>query len=377
MYELAQALVPELAVLDFDAIEFYVGNAKQAAYYYRHAFGFDVVAFKGPETGCRNQASYYLKQGGVEVVLSAGLEMESPIVQHVKKHGDGVKEIRFRSDNVTQAYEQAIQRGAISVYEPIRLEDEHGYVEKSAIQTYGDTIHVFVDRSQYNGIFEPGYQACQSTFGHTGHVGLKRIDHIVGNVYEDDLDRWVDFYRSVFGFKVLCEFTEDEICTENTALASKVVANESLSIRMPINVPAQNAQAKGRSQIKEYLDYYHSEGAQHIAISTDDVVSAVRQLRDNGLGFIYVPQTYFEDAEKRIGPLPIEQTWADLAEQGILVDAERNGYLLQLFTQPQEDLPTFFFEIIQRVGGAVGFGHGNFKALFEAIERDQALRGNL
>jgi 4-hydroxyphenylpyruvate dioxygenase len=377
MYELGQPLQPELPITDFDAIEFYVGNAKQAAYYYRHALGFDVVGYRGPETGCREQASYYLRQGNVEFVLSAGLTQDSPIVQHVKRHGDGVREIRFKCTNVIEAFNTALERGATPVYAPKALEDKDGVVHKAAIQTYGDTIHVFVDRRDYQGVFEPGYEACQSSFGKTPPVGLNRVDHIVGNVYAGALDRWVDFYRNVFGFRVLCEFSEDDIKTDNTALASKVVANQSLSIRMPINVPAEG---KGRSQIKEYLDYYHSEGAQHIAIACDDVVSSVRQMRENGLGFIYVPQTYFEASKARIGSpeeLVAAQSWEDLAEQGILVDAEREGYLLQLFTQPQEDLPTFFFEFIQRVGGAVGFGHGNFQALFEAIEREQALRGNL
>ncbi len=364
----ASTSVTELPVLDFDRMEFYVGNARQAAYFYNKCFGFDIVAYRGPETGSPDVSSYVLKQNDITFVLSAALTPDHPIADHVRRHGDGIKDIGFRASNVEAALQQAEQRGAKVVHAKASLEDDFGRVEKATIATYGDTTHTFINREGYQGIFEPGFQAFHLP---AATAGLKRVDHIVGNVPKGKMTNWVQYYESVFGFYVLRHFDEKDISTQYSALVSKVMANRSGTVKLPINEPAEGLR---KSQIQEYLDFYTSAGVQHMAIATDDILTTVRQLRENGVGLMTVPDSYYEEARVRVGQIdePIEE----LAKLGILVDRDESGYLLQIFTQPLQDRPTFFFEIIQR-HGAEGFGKGNFKALFEAIERDQALRGNL
>jgi 4-hydroxyphenylpyruvate dioxygenase len=360
--------VPELPVQDFQTVEFYVGNAKQAAYFYNKLFGFDIVAYRGPETGFPEAASYVLKQNSIQFVLTTGLSPDHPASMHAQRHGDGIKDLSFKSNNVKAAYTQAVERGATSVMIPTLFKDEFGVVEKATIATYGETTHTFVDRSQYNGIFEPGFTERKVL---AEPVGLQRVDHAVGNVEKGKMDEWVRFYESVFGFYVLRHYDENDISTQYSALVSKVMANQSGTIKLPINEPAEGLK---KSQIQEYLDFYKSAGVQHMAISTKDILSTVKTLRQRGVELMSVPDNYYTELQERVGNIqePIEM----LKELGILVDRDDEGYLLQIFTQPMEDRPTFFFEIIQRQGSE-GFGKGNFKALFEAIERDQAKRGNL
>ncbi len=358
----------ELPILDFHAIEFYVGNAKQAAYFYNKLFGFDIVAYRGPETGYREAASYLLKQNNIRLVLTAGLSPEHPAVQHVERHGDGIKDISFLVSNLEEAYHLAIQRGALEEQQPTILTDESGRIAKATIGAYGDTTHTFVQMDEYKGPYEPGFKPHHVPSPSTG---LKRIDHIVANVEPGKMEAWVEFYQRVFGFYTLCHFDEKDISTQYSALVSKVMANRSGSIKLPINEPAPGL---GKSQIQEYLDYYHAPGVQHIAIATEDILSTVSALRQNGLELMTVPDAYYQDLAKRVGT--IQESMSELAKLGILVDRDEEGYLLQIFTQPVQDRPTVFFEIIQRQGSG-GFGKGNFKALFEAIERDQQRRGNL
>ncbi|MFM8569489.1 MAG: 4-hydroxyphenylpyruvate dioxygenase [Candidatus Kapaibacterium sp.] len=353
-----------------DYIEFYVGNAKQASYFYRTAFGFKLVAYAGPETGVRDRASYVLQQNKVRFVLTTPMHPGNGIADHVNLHGDGVKTLALWVDDATASWEETTKRGAVSVQEPTTLSDEHGTVVISSIRTYGDTVHMFVERKNYHGVFLPGFQPMESTYN-TTPAGLQYVDHCVGNVELGRMDEWVKFYEDVMGFKLLLTFDDKDISTEYSALMSKVVSNGSGYIKFPINEPAEG---KKKSQIDEYLEFYHGPGVQHIAIATNDIVHTVTELRDRGIEFLRVPATYYDDLLDRVGS--IDEDIAPLRELGILVDRDEEGYLLQIFTKPVEDRPTVFFEIIQRKG-AKSFGKGNFKALFESIEREQALRGNL
>ncbi len=351
-----------------DHVEFYVGNAKQAAYYYAHAFGFSIVAYSGLETGVRDRASYVLQQGKVRFVLTAPLGPDNPIAEHVHRHGDGVRDIALDVEDVDRAWKGTTERGARSIQEPHDVTDEHGTIRRAAIATYGDTIHSFIDRSKYRGAFLP-------TFAPTGMAAadgpLLYVDHMVGNVPLGDMNRYVAYYRDVMGFSQWQHFDDKDISTEYSALMSKVMADGSGRIKFPINEPAEG---RRKSQIEEYLDYYRGPGVQHIALATKDIISTVERLRQSGVAFLTVPQTYYEALPGRVGK--IDEDIATLGRLGILVDRDEEGYLLQLFTKPVEDRPTVFYEIIQRKGSR-GFGIGNFKALFESIEREQALRGNL
>lgn len=372
--EQTQILTPTandfLPINGTDYIEFYVGNAKQAAYFYRTAFGFKLVAYAGPETGVRDRASYVLQQNKVRFVLTTPMHPGNDIANHINHHGDGVKTLALWVDDATTSWEETTKRGAVSVQEPTTISDDHGTVVISGIRTYGDTVHMFVERKNYSGVFLPGFQAMESTYN-TTPAGLQYVDHCVGNVELGKMDEWVKFYEDVMGFKLLLTFDDKDISTEYSALMSKVVSNGSGYIKFPINEPAEG---KKKSQIDEYLEFYHGPGVQHIAIATNDIVHTVTELRDRGIEFLRVPATYYDDLLDRVGS--IDEDIAPLRELGILVDRDEEGYLLQIFTKPVEDRPTVFFEIIQRKG-AKSFGKGNFKALFESIEREQALRGNL
>ena len=349
-------------------VEFYVGNAKQAAYYYAHAFGFTAVAYAGLETGLRDRASYVMQQGKVRFVLTAPLSPDGPVADHVNRHGDGVKDIAIDVEDVDRAWEGTTTRGARSIQEPHDLKDEHGVVRHAAIATYGDTIHSLVDRSRYKGVYLPGYKAT----GAKAEAGpLLYVDHMVGNVPLGDMDRFVAYYRDVMGFTQYQHFDDKDISTEYSALMSKVMADGSGRMKFPINEPAEG---KRKSQIEEYLEYYRGPGVQHIALATADIIQTVARLRDSGVSFLTVPRAYYDMLPSRVGT--IDENIETLSGLGILVDRDEEGYLLQLFTKPVEDRPTVFYEIIQRKGSR-GFGKGNFKALFEAIEREQSLRGNL
>jgi len=353
-----------------DHLEFYVGNAKQSALYYQAALGFEWVAYAGPETGVRDRVSYVLQQQKIRIVLTSSLLPDTDIARHVAKHGDGVHVLALWVDDAESAYYTAIERGAESAIAPLKRSDEHGDVVLSAIKTYGDTIHTFVERSNYNGAFLPGYEARKSVYP-VKSVGLKYVDHCVGNVELGAMNHWVKFYQDVMGFKLLITFDDNDISTEYTALMSKVVSNGNGYVKFPINEPAKGLK---KSQIEEYLDFYKGAGVQHIAVATDNILETVAQMRRNGVDFLYVPEVYYEDVLERVGH--IEENLEDLKRQNILIDRDDDGYLLQIFTKPIQDRPTVFFEIIQR-RGAKSFGKGNFKALFEAIEREQALRGTL
>jgi 4-hydroxyphenylpyruvate dioxygenase len=353
-----------------DYIELYVGNAKQSAHFYRAALGFELKGYRGPETGCRGAASYLLEQGKIRLVLTTAFDPASTIATHVQRHGDGVRDIAFWVDDARDAYAKAIARGAESAAEPAVQRDDQGEVVIGAIKTYGDTIHSIVERRNYRGLFIPGFVPVQSPFRPHG-VGLNYVDHCVGNVELGKMNTWVAFYSNVLGFYNLLTFDDKDISTEYSALMSKVMSNGNGRIKFPINEPATG---KKKSQIEEYLDFYRGPGVQHIAIATDDIVATVRELRSRGVEFLHTPDTYYETARDRVGP--IDEQYSALRELGILVDRDDEGYLLQIFTKPVQDRPTLFFEIIQRKG-AKGFGKGNFKALFESIEREQALRGNL
>ena len=361
-----------LPIKNWDYVEFYVGNAKQSAFFYQYAMGFKLRAYSGLETGNREYASYLLEQGKIRFVLTTPYHPDNFISEHIKQHGDGVRDIALEVDDATKAFEETTKRGAEPAIEPQKLEDENGYVIKSAIRTYGDTIHSFIERKNYNGIFLPGYQdaASKAVRGITD-VGLRSIDHIVGNVELGKMNYYVNFYAQVMGFKQLISFDDKDISTEYTALMSKVMENGTGKIKFPINEPAQG---KRKSQIDEYLEFYHGAGAQHIAMTTTDICTTVAELKRRGVEFLRVPTTYYDELEARVGK--IDENIDDLREHGVLVDRDDDGYLLQLFTKPVEDRPTLFFEIIQRKG-ARSFGKGNFKALFEAIEREQAIRGTL
>jgi 4-hydroxyphenylpyruvate dioxygenase len=354
-----------------DFIEFYVGNAKQASFFYRTAFGFELIAYSGPETGIRDRASYVLKQGKIRLILTTPMHPGNDISTHIEKHGDGVKVLALWVDDAEKSWKETTSRGAKSYQEPTILKDEFGEVKIASIHTYGDTIHTFVERKNYTGIFMPGYVAMDDGYK-TDDVGLLYVDHCVGNVELGKMDEWVKFYEDVMGFSLLLTFDDQDISTEYSALMSKVVSNGNGYIKFPINEPADGKKAK--SQIDEYLEFYHGPGVQHIAVATHDIIATVSALKSRGVQFLRVPDTYYDDLLDRVGV--IDEDIAPLRELGILVDRDEEGYLLQLFTKPVEDRPTLFFEIIQRKG-ATSFGKGNFKALFESIEREQALRGNL
>jgi 4-hydroxyphenylpyruvate dioxygenase len=353
-----------------DHIEFYVGNAKQSAIYYQAAWGYELVAYRGPETGVYDRVSYVLQQNKLRLVLTSALQPDHEIAKHVALHGDGVKVLGLWVDDAEKAYELSIERGAEAAFEPITHEDDHGKVKLSAIKTYGDTIHTFVERSNYSGPFLPGFKARSSAFP-SKSTGILHVDHCVGNVELGDMNKWVDFYQKVLGFKLLITFDDKDISTKYTALMSKVVSNGNGYIKFPINEPAKGLK---KSQIEEYLDFYKTAGVQHIAVATNDILFTVDQLRKNGVDFLYVPDNYYEDVLERVGE--IEEDIEDLKRLNILIDRDDEGYLLQIFTKPVQDRPTVFYEIIQRKG-AQSFGKGNFKALFEAIEREQELRGTL
>ena len=358
-----------------DYIEFYVGNAKQASVYYRAAFGFQLVAYRGPETGTRDRASYVMQQGKIRFILTSAIRPDlSPdaafIAEHVHKHGDGVRDLALWVDDARDAYAKAIERGAQSVHEPRVLRDDEGEVVIAAIRTYGETIHSLVERRNYTGRFMPGFRTVSPHYQGVS-VGLQYVDHCVGNVELGKMNHWVDFYADVMGFRNLLTFDDKDISTEYSSLMSKVMANGNDRIKFPINEPAAG---KKKSQIEEYLEFFVGPGVQHMALATDDIVSTVTALRDRGVEFLSVPTTYYEELQGRVGK--IDEPVDVLAQLGILVDRDPDGYLLQIFTKPVQDRPTVFYEIIQRKG-AKSFGKGNFKALFESIEREQALRGNL
>lgn len=359
-----------MPLLGTDHVEFYVGNAKQAAHYYQSAFGYELVAYRGPETGHRDTCSYVLQQGKIRLVFTAALRPDHEVAKHVNTHGDGVKVLALWVDDARKSYEVSIERGAESAFEPYCAKDENGEVWMAGIKTYGETIHTFVERSNYNGSFMPGFVEKKSTMKITP-TGLLHVDHCVGNVDWGQMNQWVQFYQQVMGFKLLITFDDKDISTEYTALMSKVVSNGNGYVKFPINEPAEG---RKKSQIEEYIEFYKGGGVQHIAIATDDIITTVSQLRDNGVDFLYVPDTYYEDVLARVGK--IDEDLAKLKELNILIDRDEDGYLLQIFTKPVQDRPTVFYEIIQRKG-ATSFGKGNFKALFESIEREQALRGNL
>jgi 4-hydroxyphenylpyruvate dioxygenase len=353
-----------------DHIELYVGNAKQAAFFYKTAFGFQDLAYAGPETGVRDKASYVLRQGKVTLVLTTPLRPDNPINQHIVKHGDGVKSLALWVDDATQAFRETIKRGAKSYMGPTRFSDENGEVVISGIHTYGDTVHLFIERGNYTGVFLPGYEPL-STGYHPSDVGLLYVDHCVGNVGWGEMNTWCDFYKNVLGFKQIISFDDKDISTEYTALMSKVMSNGNGYVKFPINEPAEG---KKKSQIEEYIDFYQGPGVQHIAVATNNIVETVSGLRSRGIEFLRVPDTYYDILLERVGN--IDEEVAILKDLGILVDRDDEGYLLQIFTKPVEDRPTLFFEIIQRKG-ATSFGKGNFKALFESIELEQGKRGNL
>jgi 4-hydroxyphenylpyruvate dioxygenase len=366
--------LPDIALKRIDHVRFVVGNARQSAYFYRNAFGFDVMAYEGLETGVRDQAGYVLRQGEITFVLCSPLRADHPDNARLVKHGDGVESIALEVEDVPAAYETALSRGAEGLAPPSRLEDRHGTYELAKIQAYGDTSHTFVDRSRYRGVFAPGFEPLDPDrySPRTFHpVGLKAIDHIVANVEQGKMQAWVDFYARVLGFGLLVSFDDKDISTEYSALMSKVVADGRGRIKFPINEPARG---RRRSQVEEYLIFHSGPGVQHIALATDDIIASVRAMAANDVTFLRVPPAYYEMLPGRVGP--IEEDLHELAELGILVDRDDEGYLLQIFTKPVEDRPTLFFEIIQR-HGARSFGRGNFKALFEAIEREQARRGTL
>lgn len=359
-----------LPLIGTDHLEFYVGNAKQSAHYYQTAFGYELVAYSGPETGVKDRASYVLRQGKIRLVLTTSLHPDSEISQHVKLHGDGVKVLAIEVADAAYSYHETVKRGAKSVFEPKTLKDEYGEVVLASIATYGETIHTFVERKNYKGAFLPGYKERTSKV-RSASVGLKHVDHCVGNVGWGEMNTWVKFYEDVMGFKLLLTFDDEDISTEYSALMSKVVSNGNGYLKFPINEPAEG---KKKSQIEEYLDFYKGPGVQHIAVATDDILHTVSELRSRGVEFLEVPPVYYDDLLDRIGK--IDEAIEEIRKLNILVDRDDEGYLLQIFTKPVEDRPTVFYEIIQRKG-AKSFGKGNFKALFEAIEREQERRGNL
>jgi 4-hydroxyphenylpyruvate dioxygenase len=369
-----EKVVPEaedfLPLLGTDYVELYVGNAKQAAHYYMSAWGFQPLAYRGLETGSKDSVSYVLVQDKIRLILTSPLKPGGPINRHIEQHGDGVKVIALWVDDATKSWKETTSRGAESCMEPTTIEDEHGKVVLSGICTYGETQHIFVERGAYNGTFMPGFRPWNPSFK-SAPVGLKFVDHMVGNVGWNEMNKWVEFYAHVMGFAQLVSFDDKDISTDYTALMSKVMSNGNGRIKFPINEPAEG---RKKSQIEEYIEFYNGAGVQHIAVATDNIVETVTALKERGVEFLYVPETYYDTVLDRVGK--IDEDLAPLKELGILIDRDDEGYLLQLFTKPVLDRPTMFFEIIQRKG-AKSFGKGNFKALFEAIEREQELRGTL
>ena len=359
-----------LPLLGTDYVELYVGNAKQSAHFYKTAFGFQSEAYAGLEPGFKDRVSYVLKQDKIRLVLTTPLIKGGPINDHINKHGDGVRVVALWVEDATKAWEETTKRGAKSYMEPISEEDDFGKVIRSGIHTYGDTVHIFVERKDYNGTFLPGYKKWESHYN-PAPTGLKFIDHMVGNVDWDEMNTWCEFYAKVMGFAQIISFDDKDISTDYTALMSKVMSNGNGRIKFPINEPAKG---KKKSQIEEYIDFYNGPGVQHIAVATDDIVATVSAMRNRGVEFLYVPENYYDDLLERVGD--IDEDIEILKQHGILIDRDDEGYLLQLFTKPVVDRPTIFFEIIQRKG-AQSFGKGNFKALFEAIEREQGNRGTL
>jgi len=360
-----------LPLLGTDHIEFYVGNAKQAAHYYINAFGFQPLAYTGPETGVKDRASYAVRQNKLTFVFTAPMKPNNVIAQHVHQHGDGVRVLALLVEDARAAWKETTARGAGSYMEPITLSDDDGEVVLSGINLYGDTVHVFVERKNYHGSFMPGYAKWENPRFATKETGLLYVDHCVGNVGWNQMNRWAKFYEEVMGFRNILTFDDEDISTEYSALMSKVMSNGNGYVKFPINEPAEG---KKKSQVEEYLEFYNGEGVQHIAMATNDIVTTVRELMSRGVEFLEVPASYYDDLLTRVGH--IDEDIAPLRELGILVDRDNEGYLLQLFSKPVEDRPTLFFEIIQRKG-ARSFGKGNFKALFEAIEKEQGRRGNL
>jgi 4-hydroxyphenylpyruvate dioxygenase len=360
-----------MPLLGWDYVEFWVGNAKQSAFFYEHAMGFSRIAYEGPETGVRDRASYVLQQGDIRFVVTSALREEHDVTKHCARHGDGVKDIALAVPDATEAYRQAVQRGARGIAEPYRLDDEFGSIELSAIATYGDTIHTFVNRADYAGPFKPGYVSVSGNGASGAGVGLTNVDHIVGNVELGRMNHWVEYYERVFGMTEMIHFSDEDISTEYSALMSKVMADGEGKIKFPINEPAEG---KRKSQIEEYIEFYGGAGAQHVALASNNIVETVEALKERGMLFLETPDSYYDEVPDRVGE--IDEDYADLRRHRILADRDDDGYLLQIFTKTAQDRPTLFFEVIER-HGARGFGDGNFKALFEAIEREQALRGNL
>lgn len=359
-----------LPLLGTDYVELYVGNAKQSAHFYKTAFGFQSEAYAGLETGMKDRVSYVLKQDKIRLVLTTPLNEGGLINEHINVHGDGVKVVALWVEDATKAFEETVRRGAKPYMQPTKETDEHGEVIRSGIYTYGETVHIFVERKNYRGVFLPGYKTWNSHYN-PAPVGLKFIDHMVGNVGWNEMNTWVEFYAKVMGFAQIVSFDDKDISTEYTALMSKVMSNGNGRIKFPINEPAEG---KKKSQIEEYLDFYKGPGVQHIAVATDNIIETVSAMRQRGVEFLYVPETYYDDLLERVGS--IDEDVETLKQHGVLIDRDDEGYLLQLFTKPVVDRPTLFFEIIQRKG-AQSFGKGNFKALFEAIEREQENRGTL
>ncbi len=359
-----------LPLLGTDHIEFYVGNAKQAAYYYKSAFGFQSLAYAGPETGVRDKVSYAVRQNKLTFVFTTALRTGNAIADHVYLHGDGVKILALLVDDAESAWKETTKRGGKTYLEPQKLHDENGEVVLSGIYTYGETVHLFVERKNYTGAFMPGYRKWETVYN-APSTGLQYVDHCVGNVGWNQMEPWVNFYETVMGFRNIISFDDSDISTEYSALMSKVMSNGNGYVKFPINEPAEG---KKKSQVEEYLEFYNGEGVQHVAMATNDIVKTVTDLRDRGVEFLRIPDNYYSDLLNRVGH--IDENISPLKELGILVDRDDEGYLLQIFTKPVEDRPTLFFEIIQRKG-AKSFGKGNFKALFEAIEREQEARGNL
>jgi 4-hydroxyphenylpyruvate dioxygenase len=353
-----------------DYVEFYVGNAKQAAHFYKTAFGFQSLAYAGPETGLKDKVSYVIRQNQLTFVLTTPLRTDNPIADHVYKHGDGVKVLALKVDDAAKAFEETTKRGAKAYLETTVLKDDDGEVVLSGIHTYGETVHLFVERKNYKGIFMPGFREWRSAYNPT-ETGLLYVDHCVGNVGWNQMNPWVKFYEDVMGFKNILTFDDKDISTEYSALMSKVMSNGNGYVKFPINEPAEG---KKKSQVEEYLDFYNGEGVQHVAIATDDIVKTVTELQKRGIEFLSIPASYYETVLDRVGK--IDEDLKPLQDLGVLIDRDEEGYLLQIFSKPLEDRPTLFFEIIQRKG-AKSFGKGNFKALFEALEREQDARGNL
>jgi 4-hydroxyphenylpyruvate dioxygenase len=353
-----------------DYVEFYVGNAKQAAHFYKTTFGFQSLAYAGPETGIKDKVSYVVRQNKLTFMFTTPLKSGNPIAEHIYKHGDGVKVLALRVNDAIDAWQETTCRGATSFLDPVTLKDENGELVMSGICTYGDTVHIFIERGNYKGVFMPGYREWKATYNPT-QTGLLYVDHCVGNVGWNQMNKWVKFYGDVMGFRNILTFDDKDISTEYSALMSKVMSNGNGYVKFPINEPAEG---KKKSQVEEYLDFYDGEGVQHVALATGNIIETVSELQVRGVEFLKVPVTYYDTVLDRVGS--IDEDLAPLKELGVLIDRDEEGYLLQIFTKPVEDRPTLFFEIIQRKG-AKSFGKGNFKALFEAIEREQEARGNL